>query len=90
MEKQEIKVTELKEDAAIIEEKMTYEKNLEQLKNEVQDLEYRKQNVYSQIVQMSDIYKGYVKKQEALKKIIAQLEPTEEKPKTVEDIVNSL
>lgn len=39
METQEIKVTELKENGAVIEERMTYEKSLDQLKNEVRDLE---------------------------------------------------
>lgn len=90
MEKQEIKITEIKENAAVIEEKMVYEKNLEQLKNEVRDLEYRKKSLYDQMLDMRKIYKSYEEKQKTLKDVIAKLEPKEEVPGTVDDIVNNL
>lgn len=90
MEKQEIKVTELKENGAVIEEKMTYEKNLDQLKNEVRDLEYRKQSLYEQMLQMRKTYKSFEEKQRALKDVIAKLEPKKEAPGTVDDIFENL
>lgn len=90
MEKQEIKVTELKENGAVIEETMTYEKNIDQLKNEVRDLEYRKQSLYEQMLQMRKTYKGYEEKQKALKDVIAKLEPKNSAPGTVDDIFENL
>lgn len=90
MEKQEIKVTELKENGAVIEETMTYEKNIDQLKNEVKDLEYRKQSLYEQMIAMRKMYKGYEEKQKALKDVIAKLEPKSNVPGTVDDIFESL
>ena len=90
METQEIKVTELKENGAVIEERMTYEKNLDQLKNEVRDLEYRKQSLYEQMLQMRKTYKGYEEKQKALKDVIAKLEPRTDVPGTVDDIFENL
>lgn len=90
MEKQEIKVTELKENAAVIEERMTYEKSLDQLKNEVRDLEYRKQSLYEQMLQMRKTYKSFEEKQKALKDVIAKLEPKNEAPGTVDDIFENL
>lgn len=59
MEKQEIKVTELKENGAVIEEKIVYEKSVDQLKNEVRDLEYRKKSLYDQMIAMRKTYKSY-------------------------------
>lgn len=90
MEKQEIKVTELKENGAVIEETMTYEKSVDQLKNEVRDLEYRKQSLYEQMVAMRKTYKGYEEKQKALKDVIAKLEPKTDAPGTVDDIFENL
>ncbi len=90
MEKQEIKVTELKENGAVIEETMTYEKSVDQLKNEVRDLEYRKQSLYEQMVAMRKTYKGYEEKQKALKDVIAKLEPKTDAPGTVDDIFEKL
>lgn len=90
METQKIKVTELKENGAVIEERMTYEKNLDQLKNEVRDLEYRKQSLYEQMLQMRKTYKGYEEKQKALKDVIAKLEPRTDVPGTVDDIFENL
>lgn len=90
MEKQEIKVTELKENGAVIEETMTYEKNIDQLKNEVRDLEYRKKSLYEQMLQMRKTYKGYEEKQKALKDVIAKLEPKADAPGTVDDIFENL
>lgn len=90
MEKQEIKVTELKENAAVIEERMTYEKSLDQLKNEVRDLEYRKQSLYEQMLQMRKTYKSFEEKQKALKDVIVKLEPKSDAPGTVDDILESL
>ena len=90
MEKQEIKITELKENGAVIEETMTYEKNIDQLKNEVRDLEYRKQSLYEQMLQMRKTYKGYEEKQKALKDVIAKLEPRTDAPGTVDDIFENL
>ena len=90
METQEIKVTELKENGAVIEEKMTYEKSLDQLKNEVRNLEYRKQSLYEQMLQMRKTYKSFEEKQKALKDVIAKLEPKTETPGTVDDILESL
>lgn len=90
METQEIKVTELKENGAVIEERMTYEKSLDQLKNEVRDLEYRKQSLYEQMLQMRKTYKSFEEKQKALKDVIAKLEPKNEAPGTVDDIFENL
>lgn len=90
MEKQEIKITELKENGAVIEEKMTYEKNLDQLKNEVRDLEYRKKSLYDQMLEIRKMYKGYEEKQKALKDVIAKLEPKTDAPGTVDDIFENL
>lgn len=90
MEKQEIKITELKENGAVIEETMTYEKNLDQLKNEVRDLEYRKQSLYEQMIAMRKTYKSYEEKQKALKDVIAKLEPKNDAPGTVDDIFENL
>ena len=90
MEKQEIKVTELKENGAVIEETMIYEKNIDQLKNEVRDLEYRKQSLYEQMLQMRKTYKGYEEKQKALKDVIAKLEPKNDAPGSVDDIFENL
>lgn len=90
MEKQEIKVTELKENAAVIEETMTYEKSIDQLKNEVRDLEYRKKSLYDQMIAMRKTYKGYEEKQKALKDVIAKLEPKKEAPGTVDEIFENL
>ncbi|WP_308533296.1 hypothetical protein [uncultured Peptoniphilus sp.] len=90
METQEIKVTELKENGAVIEERMTYEKSLDQLKNEVRDLEYRKQSLYEQMLQMRKTYKSFEEKQKALKDVIAKLEPKNDAPGTVDDIFESL
>ena len=90
MEKQEIKITELKENGAVIEETMTYEKNIDQLKNEVRDLEYRKKSLYDQMLAMRKTYKGYEEKQKALKDVIAKLEPKTETPGTIDDIFENL
>ena len=90
MEKQEIKVTELKENGAVIEETMTYEKSVDQLKNEVRDLEYRKQSLYEQMVAMRKMYKGYEEKQKTLKDVIAKLEPKNDAQGTVDDIFANL
>lgn len=90
MEKQEIKITELKENGAVIEETMTYEKNIDQLKNEVRDLEYRKQSLYEQMIVMRKTYKSYEEKQKALKDVIAKLEPKTDASGTVDDIFESL
>lgn len=90
MEKQEIKVTELKENAAVIEEKIVYEKSVDQLKNEVRDLEYRKKSLYDQMIEMRKTYKAYEEKQKALKDVIAKLEPKTEIPGTVDDIFENL
>lgn len=90
MEKQEIKVTELKENGAVIEEKIVYEKSVDQLKNEVRDLEYRKQSLYEQMMAMRKMYKGYEEKQKALKDVIAKLEPKTETPGNVDDIFENL
>lgn len=90
MEKQEIKVTELKENAAVIEEKIVYEKSVDQLKNEVRDLEYRKKSLYDQMIEMRKTYKAYEEKQKALKDVIAKLEPKTETPGTVDDIFENL
>ena len=90
MEKQEIKITELKENGAVIEETMTYEKNIDQLKNEVRDLEYRKQSIYEQMVAMRKMYRGYEEKQKTLKDVIARLEPKNDAPGTVDDIFENL
>lgn len=90
METQEIKVTELKENGAVIEERMTYEKSLLQLKNEVRDLEYRKQSLYEQMIEMRKTYKAYEEKQKALKDVIAKLEPKNEASGTVDDIFENL
>ena len=90
MEKQEIKVTELKENGAVIEETMTYEKSVDQLKNEVRDLEYRKQSLYEQMVAMRKMYKGDEEKQKTLKDVIAKLEPKNDAQGTVDDIFANL
>lgn len=90
MEKQEITVTELKENAAVIEEKIVYEKSVDQLKNEVRDLEYRKKSLYDQMIEMRKTYKAYEEKQKALKDVIAKLEPKTETPGTVDDIFENL
>lgn len=90
MEKQEITVTELKENGAVIEEKIVYEKSVDQLKNEVRDLEYRKKSLYDQMVAMRKTYKGYEEKQKALKDVIAKLEPNKEAPGTVDEIFENL
>ena len=90
MEKQEIKITELKENGAVIEETTTYEKNIDQLKNEVRDLEYRKQSLYEQMIAMRKTYKAYEEKQKALKDVIAKLEPKSDAPGTVDDIFENL
>ncbi|MDU5466398.1 MAG: hypothetical protein E6084_00830 [Peptoniphilus harei] len=90
MEKQEITVTELKENAAVIEEKIVYEKSVDQLKNEVKDLEYRKKSLYDQMIEMRKTYKAYEEKQKALKDVIAKLEPKTETPGTVDDIFENL
>ena len=90
MEKQEITVTELKENGAVIEEKIVYEKNVDQLKNEVRDLEYRKKSLYEQMIAMRKMYKGYEEKQKALKDVIAKLEPKNDAPGTVDDIFENL
>lgn len=90
MEKQEIKVTELKENGAVIEETMTYEKSIDQLKNEVRDLEYRKKSLYDQMIAMRKTYKAYEEKQKALKDVIAKLEPVNAAPGTVDDIFENL
>lgn len=90
MEKQEIKVTELKENGAVIEEKIVYEKNVDQLKNEVRDLEYRKKSLYDQMIAMRKTYKSYEEKQKALKDVIAKLEPKTDALGTVDDIFENL
>lgn len=90
MEKQEITVTELKENGAVIEETMTYEKSIDQLKNEVRDLEYRKKSLYDQMIAMRKTYKSYEEKQKALKDVIAKLEPVNAAPGTVDDIFENL
>jgi exonuclease VII small subunit len=90
MEKQEIKVTELKENGAVIEETMTYEKSIDQLKNEVRDLEYRKKSLYDQMIAMRRTYKSYEEKQKALKDVITKLEPVNAAPGTVDDIFENL
>lgn len=90
MEKQEITVTELKENGAVIEEKIVYEKSVDQLKNEVRDLEYRKKSLYDQMIAMRKTYKSYEEKQKALKDVIAKLEPKTDAPGTVDDIFENL
>ena len=90
MEKQEIKVTELKENGAVIEETMTYEKSIDQLKNEARDLEYRKKSLYDQMIAMRKTYKAYEEKQKALKDVIAKLEPVNAAPGTVDDTLENL
>lgn len=87
MEKQEITVTELKQDAAVIEEKTTYERNVRELKNEIDSIRFRKESIFEDIKRNSKVYKDLENKEKTLLEVLAKLEPKEE---SVDDILNSL
>ena len=89
MKNQEINVTEIKTDGVVIEEKMIYKKNVGQLKDEIRDLEYRKQSILHSMLQMKKEYQSYDDRQNRLNEIIAEIE-AEEKPQTVDDIFADL
>lgn len=89
MKNQEINITEVKTDGVVIEEKMTYEKNVGQLKDEIRDLEYRKQSILHSMLQMKKEYKSFEERQNRLNEIIAEIE-AEERPQTIDDIFENL
>lgn len=89
MKNQEINVTEVKADGVVIEEKTTYEKNVGQLKDEIRDLEYRKESTLNSMLRLKTEYKTFEDRQKRLEEIIAEIE-AEEKPQTVDDIFGDL
>lgn len=73
MEKQEIKVTSINKNTAVIEEKTTYEKNVQDLRNELANIDFRKQSIIEEMKRLKRQYEAEVSKEETITDAIKQL-----------------
>lgn len=73
MEKQEINITSINKDTAVIEEKMTYERNVKDLKNELANIDFRKQSIIEEMKRLKRQYEAEVSKEKTITDAIKQL-----------------
>lgn len=73
MEKQEINITSINKDTAVIEEKMTYERNIKDLKNELANIDFRKQSIIEEMKRLKRQYEAEVSKEKTIQDAIKQL-----------------
>lgn len=73
MEKQEINITSINKDTAVIEEKTTYEKNVQDLRNELANIDFRKQSIIEEMKRLKKQYEAEVSREKTIQDAIKQL-----------------